>query len=294
MKRILVFCIAGLVCLCGISAYAEKANMLVDAPPVVNQTTAKYAASLPFGRFPNFIVQGITDNKVCEQWISTYLSSVPTAPARVDTDTKITETQRSAVKAQLKSNRYTPYAYVGHSRNYFSTWSSQGADYKDIEGMNNNKVAERLEILNYAVPEEYRRTANILVTWVVRVEGYTEALELWTTLCHPWHGVTKQEFPAADVKTRLTVNGKQYGEAFSLTIPYGGAVLSSQPHDPTVNGSVLLKPADFNGELPKTMNFKIQWLNESSMKIVSPANQRSLIITLIPVSVGAGAADQGK
>lgn len=286
MKRILVICIMGLICFCGTAAYAEKANMLVDAPPAVKQVTAQYPASLPFARFPNFIVQDQTDNPKCEKWIAEYLSGVPTVPARVATDTKITEKQRNAVQAQLKLGKYTPHAFKPHKNNYFDIWSKQGVDYEDIGG---------LEIRNYVVPEEYRRTANILVTWVVRVEGYTEALPLFTTLCHPWHGVTKQEFPADDVKTRLMVNGKQYGEEFSLTIPYGGAVISSQPYDPTVNGSVLLKPDDFSGRiLPQSLNFKIQWFNDSSMKIVSPANQRSLIITLIPVSIGAGASAQGE
>jgi hypothetical protein len=261
---------------CGQVYAAEKAQMLVEAPPETTQKTGTTDASLPFGRFPKFIVKGTTDNPLCEQWIADNLSNAPACFATIQTD----KATSAALKSCVAGNKYTPYGAGGNT----ATWSAYNCDFVDVP---------ELVITNYAIPAEYRKTANLLVTWTIRLEGTATPLALWPTLCSPWHGVTVQDFPAGDVVTQLSVSTSNkgvfpiIGNQFSLTIPYGGSVVSAQPWDPTLTGSYLITPADFGGEMPESFTrIAIQWRNNCAMPIKSPAGRRNILITLMPVSKG--------
>lgn len=139
------------------------------------------------------------------------------------------------------------------------------------------------------IPDEYRRTAKVLVTWSVRCEGFKGgAYTIWPALCSPWHGTSWQRFVGGDVKTRLYVNGNPKGDPHVLTVPTGGSgtntVVTHQAHDPTLTGSQLITAEDFEGNmLPTTLNLQVRWYNDTCMRIVSPANMRNMIVTLIPV-----------
>ncbi len=134
------------------------------------------------------------------------------------------------------------------------------------------------------IPENSRKTMNILFTWTVRVEGYKldAAYTIWPCLCSGWHGTTYQRFPSGEAETMLYVNNKKRGQPSKMTIPSGGNIKGEQPWDPTHTGSCLLIPEDFGGELPAELTVEIKWYNDTSLKIVSPANMRSLIVTLLP------------
>jgi len=147
-----------------------------------------------------------------------------------------------------------------------------------------------LAIKGFTIPEENRKTANILVTWTARIEGAAvEGYKINTNICDSnWEGSTTQLFPSGDVKTKLVVNGKVKGQEASMTIPDGGKKKTKEekpkppPGDPTHTGSYLITPADFDGLLPATLDFEIRWKNETSQELTSPAKMRNLIITLYP------------
>jgi hypothetical protein len=146
-----------------------------------------------------------------------------------------------------------------------------------------------LEIKGFEIPEEYRKKAGILVTWTVRIEGsQPDAYPVLGKLCSSsWAGTSYQSFPPGDVKTKLVVNAKPMGPEACMTIPDGGKTQTTEkpkppPGDPTHTGSYLITPKDFNGLLPATLDLEIQWKNETTQVITSPANDRSVVVTLLP------------
>ena len=194
------------------------------------------------------------------------------------------------------------------------------------------------------VPPEYRKTASLMVTWTIRVEGLSPVIHIGppdhiydgtTEICGYWHGTSIQSFPGGKVQTRLMVNGTQMPVDFtaSLTLPDGGGSQTVQsptcgngildpgedcdltspsklcpPYadgtpgpacnmmscscksvtppivDPTITGSVVLKPTDFSeGKFPDgAMQLGVQWNNDTCMTIRSQKNFRSMIVTVLP------------
>lgn len=137
----------------------------------------------------------------------------------------------------------------------------------------------------------YRKTAKILVEWNIRVEGdssQTERYDIWLDFCKPngygWHGTVTQTPMGGEVYTRLAVDGDSYSAA-TMTVPSGESLTRTRISDPTITGSTLLTPADFGGEFPNQINFEIEWKNDSGMFIRSPAEMRSMVITINPVEL---------
>jgi hypothetical protein len=167
----------------------------------------------------------------------------------------------------------------------------QKADYVKLPG---------LEMKGYKIPEAYRKKAGILVTWTVRIEGQqTEPYRIQNNLCSgTWDGTSYQSFPGGEVKTKLFITSgsgtayaktKDYGPEACMTIPDGGKTKVSEkyvppapPGDPTHTGSYLITPADFDGLLPASLDLEIRWKNETCQQLTSPANMRSMIVTLMP------------
>ena len=153
-----------------------------------------------------------------------------------------------------------------------------------------------------AIPKGYLQTSKVLFTWTVRVIGYKKTLAVWPFLCHPHHGTSYQRFPAGQVKTRLYVksgsstnkvigadaNDDNYaalGQVAQLTIPSVGTSSLSNPGDPTISGSYLLTKDNFEkGNLPLTIEYKVRWYNESSMRVMALKEQRNLVVMVIPVT----------
>jgi len=150
------------------------------------------------------------------------------------------------------------------------------------------------------IPQAYRRTANVLVTWTIRVEAYGPgAYKVKNTLCSPWNGTAYESFPGGLVKSRITVNGQAKGQDISMTVPNASNASSvgisendppppppppSRRSDPTITGSYLVKAGDFaGGVFPAQVTIAVQWLNDTPLIIATPANQHNLIVTLMPV-----------
>lgn len=146
-----------------------------------------------------------------------------------------------------------------------------------------------LTVLGFKVGEEYRNTAKLLFTWSIRVEGYKPdigAYAIWPGLCSPWHGTSYQRFPGGEVKSMLYINGQPVTQcpAAALTIPDAGSASITQPRDPTLTGSCLITKEFFGGSFPATIDIMIKWQNDTCLKIVSPTEMRSLVVTSIPVT----------
>ncbi len=159
------------------------------------------------------------------------------------------------------------------------------ADYTSLPGLSG-----RVDI-----PEAYRKSANVLFTWAVRIEGEkTAALPARPQLCTSWWGTTWQKYPAGEVNTALYVNGKRKGQLSVMTMPEAAGVsVSTQTPppdppdppiigDPTQTGSYVLTAEEFGGTFPASIDVDIRWYNDTSMRITSPAGMRNLIVTIIP------------
>lgn len=231
-------------CVLASPALAEKTSMTVNPAPMTEQVLGTTEANLSPAKFPKFANEG--DNAECKEYLEAqYPEGLSLAP--ICTVSKLGDGTK-----------------VGECQ-----------DYTQIPGM---------EKVSFEVPEAYRKTATVLVTWTIRVEGLgTEGYTIWPQLCNSWHGTSEQSFPQDVVKTRLYVNNTLLGQDAVMTIPAGNSVTLTQVQDPTHTGSYLIKPSDFGGELPATLDIRLKWINETSMKIVSPANMRSMLITLTPI-----------
>lgn len=159
----------------------------------------------------------------------------------------------------------------------------------------------------------YETQGKILFSWTVRVEGFNpedvdhytgemvNGIAVWPVLCMPWLGTSHQDYSGGQVKTQLYVadlakdkekDEEGYaavGEPVEMTIPAPkdkvSVVSHMPPSDPTLTGSFLLKPSDFpDGKLPSVISYKLKWCNHSAIRISSPAGQRSLTLTLMPVT----------
>lgn len=134
----------------------------------------------------------------------------------------------------------------------------------------------------------YRRTANVLVSWTLRAEAYQVIINPWSNnprLCHPWHGTITEDFPGGDLVSMLFVNDVQRSGEFSMTFPPLGSGTNTNPSDPTITGSVMLTPATFGGEFPDTLKCEIRWVNRTTgARVKSPANMRNMTLFVTPVA----------
>lgn len=299
MGQRMSFLIAGLMVWVVMGVWAEDGVLTETLPEGAPQMTTVAPqdtdAMLPLCRYPRFEYSPQNDHPACEKLMRTHVSLTPRPP-----------------------NTSCP-----------NPW-------QQIDGLTQSVT----------VPSEYRNTAALMVTWTVRVEGLSQAINpgtdyiydpvSGTQICGWWHGTSIQSFPGGKVQTRLLVDGVQMPANFTadMTMPDGGgleavqepncgnAVLDSgedcdptspahsicPPYpdgtpgpacntmsclcksvttpitDPTITGSVVLKPSDFaSGKFPETeMQLNVQWNNDTCMTIRSKKNFRSMIVTLLP------------
>jgi len=139
------------------------------------------------------------------------------------------------------------------------------------------------------IPEGYRKTAKILVTWTVRIEGECYPWGIGHVICEPWIGTIEFYCPEGDVKTYLKatykVNGETKGAIIGtpvvMTMPPTKTV--SQQRDPTLTGTYVITAEDFsNKEIPDNLELTIFWENFTSLRIKSPDSMRNMIVNVIP------------
>jgi hypothetical protein len=141
------------------------------------------------------------------------------------------------------------------------------------------------------IPANLRKGTKILFTWTVRIEGSSpSAYAINPRLCGgSWWGTSNQEFPEGQVKTSLVVNGTRLAVA-EMTIPssVNRSITQTPPpprRDPTHTASYLLAPADIGlSEFPASLNVQVQWYNDTSQILTTPANQHNLVINGVPVN----------
>lgn len=256
--KVLVGVLLILLAITSVSFAEEKVQMAMDKGPQILQAVGENQAELSPSRYPEFISYE-SDNPVCGEYLKKQFNESAVTNG-------ISQEGLSLAPLWVKS-KYSGTPDVPAA--------GQKTDYTLVPGLT----------YTYNVPAAYRKTANLLVTWTVRIEGYrTEPYMLWPNLCNLWHGTSQQRFPGGEAKTTLFVNGEQKGQESIMTIPDGGTTSSYQPSDPTHTGSFLLTAKNFaNGELPEILKIEIKWYNDTCMKLVSPAKMRNLVITVVPV-----------
>lgn len=147
-----------------------------------------------------------------------------------------------------------------------------------------------LVAVDFEIPEGYRETANIVVSWILRVEGSPgHCPNPWTELgCNPYHGSNTCSFPNGEVRSRLYVDGKAIAQDLDavMTIPgLGTSVTVNNPSDPTHTGSAVVTPKFFsNGKFPAKVRLEVKWRNDSSMSVVSNIEQHSMEVMFIPIA----------
>ncbi len=242
----------------GITFAQEKAQMAPDKGPQILQAVGEKSAELGPSRYPEFSGYQ-SDNPTCGEYLKKKFNE-----SAIIGD--VSQEGMSLAPLWVKSK---------YRRDANAPAAGKKAEYVLVPGLT----------YTYDVPAAYRKTANLLITWTVRVEGYkTDPYMIWPNLCNVWHGTSLQHFSGGEAKTALFVNGEQKGEEIIMTIPDGGVTSSYQPSDPTHTGSFLLTAESFaNGELPETVKIEIKWYNDTCMKLVSPAGMRNLIITVVPI-----------
>lgn len=161
--------------------------------------------------------------------------------------------------------------------------SQHGSDgYVTTEGISCRTKLDDLKglkISNFTLPANYRNSM-LLITWTVRIEGYKPGtVVVWPNLCDPWHGTSYQSFPGGKVRSRLVLNGKPVGDVCTMTIPDGGKAEITNESDPTLTCSAVVDAKDLSEE---GNTFKVQWKNDTSLRLVSPANMRNLVIMVFP------------
>lgn len=149
----------------------------------------------------------------------------------------------------------------------------------------------KMTLTGKEIPQGYRKTAKILVTWTVRLEGECPVWGIGHVICEPWIGSLAFYCPEGDVKTYLKVGYKIKGEAGGgivgtpvvMTIP--GTQTVSRQNDPTLTGTYVITPDDFPGkEIPENLELTILWENFTSLRINSPDGMRNMIVNVIPLS----------
>ncbi len=259
----------------GLAWAGEKATMPVARAPEVTEIKGIDAAQLAPAIFPQFIAKHETDNPTCEDWLA-------------------------GLSGTRMRNLQSPYA-----RDAGAWWG--GVEVKADPAHPNQgtqiitanagkwQPLPGLSKANFRIPEEYRKTAKLLITWTVRVEGRAypvcdynltqNCFHAWPDLCHPWHGKAYLSFSKGNVSTRVYVDGSPVSELFTLEVPGPGQVTGNQPYDPTLTGSFLISPAELRlEEFPAVIrSIEIWWQNETAMHVTSPAHMRTMSITFMPL-----------
>ncbi len=189
----------------------------------------------------------------------------------------------------------------------FSNCTGEAACCNTLAGYSNQyksgvpaaTAVDGLQLRNVAIDSAVRADGSILITWTLRVEGKDGSpIDPWHNFCPVWHGSVTETFKGGLVYSQIhvsgatkgyttfggsTVGGGYMGKPSSMTVPDGGSGVSSRVSDPTLSGSYLLKPSDFNGgKFPSTITITVYWQNHSALQIISAANYRNLIAAIVP------------
>lgn len=264
MKRIILFYMFFCV-LFVVNGFAEESEMPVIASPEIVQVVGDNDAVIGPTRYPDFYDYSC-DNPTCAEYL------------KAEYDGEVND-DNEAVNGLTLAPLWVKSKY-SRSGSSCPAPLPGPVDFTFVPGLSTT----------IDVPAAYRKTANIMVTWTVRVEGEkVDNYDPWPCLCHPWHGTSSQRFPGGVIKTALYIktptqgDWRKVGDEALMTIPDGGASTINRVRDPTHTGSYLVTKEDFGGELPASLSLGIKWYNDTCLEITSPKSMRNLIVTIIPV-----------
>ncbi|MFA5101012.1 MAG: hypothetical protein WC547_09045 [Candidatus Omnitrophota bacterium] len=271
-----------------LNASAQEGQAPATQSPTVIQRTGKEKAIIDpatYPHFSNFNTDG-ADGAACETYLSKYFKDGGLSLAPIYERTKM--------------------GIAGPGGTY-------RGEYLPVED---------LKIENLMIPEEYRTSGKIMVTWTLRIEGKPLGYKITPNLCQRWYGTAEIAFPSSSVKSALFVNGKMVGNDIIMEVPGGSnTVIEVRPppappsttplsgstgsssqsvspspapppppftdnSDPTLTGIYVLTRDDFPGrKLPAKIDLiEVRWKNETAFKIVSPKGMRNMIINIVPVT----------
>ncbi|HQJ16245.1 MAG TPA: hypothetical protein PLJ26_07145, partial [Candidatus Omnitrophota bacterium] len=150
-----------------------------------------------------------------------------------------------------------------------------------------------LVVENFRINKNFNRTARLLITWTVRIEGFSKDYSINPEFCGNWYGSLTTKFPSGEVKTALYIDGQQAGPEVIMQVPAGQDIVAREKRppsgsgfDPTLVGTYVLTADNFPGKkFPEKIGLiEIRWKNETSMDIVSPKGMRNMIINMMPVT----------
>ena len=242
------------VCLAVGCAYASDQGSIPAAQqPVVKEITGKGDIVLLPAKYPNFLpVEGNVDPR--------------TDPGCQHAD--------SPVFRALRWPQPITTASPSTGKALLADASKLGLQPTDLQ----------MTLTSSEIPEAYRRTAKILVTWTVRLEGDCYEWGIGHSICEPWIGAFSMNCPGGDVDTHLTVNDKP-GPPVTMAIPSAETKGPVMQRDPTLTGTSVIKASDFpDNQIPLPLTLRIYWENKTSMRITSPDKMRNMIVNVIPYS----------
>jgi hypothetical protein len=184
--------------------------------------------------------------------------------------------------------------------------------------INGAPAAQAVMSMPVNIPSAYLTTANLLVTWTLRVVAFQwksavnsvtgasldnglSTVNAWRTdhngnnlsscngqcLCTWWHGTIDETFPGGNITSYLYVNGQNLGQA-AMTFPSLGSGSNTNVSDPTITGSVALTPATFGGTYPVdasgNLTLQLMWVNSTTGSgVVAPAYMRTMTVFVDPL-----------
>lgn len=314
MKRYYVVLAVACLCVAAVCFASDQAEMPALLSPQQQEISGTTDAYLSPAYFPKFkksepvTVNGkvvASDNPECEAWLENW-----TATKNVSVCEKSAKgngqyhplccCSNTGLLGQTKTDAGGTTSMVRNSCES-TCLASREADAKECgckekccAGKGKAGAYVALEGLHKVIriPKQYVGSSKILVTWNVRIESVPYTVEYWPYLCTPYHGPAKYVFPDAPVRTQLNLNGKDKGEEFSMVVP-GSAGSALFAHDPVLTGSFLLTPDLYKVSDEKTESdgtvtvqvaeVQVMWKNDTAMLLKSPANNRNILIEVMPI-----------
>ncbi|MBP6919752.1 MAG: hypothetical protein KBC23_02025 [Candidatus Omnitrophica bacterium] len=256
MKRIIVIALV-LFAAAGYVYAVESGNIPAAQQPIVKEVTGSGTIKLEAALYPEFQPIEVIP---------------PTEPGCQTADSSV-----------FKALALQPITTVSPS-----TGKPVGADTAKL---GRQETDLKIKLTDADIPVGYRKTAKILVTWTVRIEGVCPAWGIGHVICEPWVGTLTFNCPAGDVKTYLKVayksNGETKGGVISAPVVMqmpAGTTGPIQQLDPTLTGTYVITREDFpDKEIPGNLELTILWENFTSMRVHSPDGMRNMIVNVVPV-----------
>ena len=218
----------------------------------------------------------------------------------IDVKGSIIEMEGNDVTCDDDFFRDLPFKIKGSSDDYYTVKITAG--YEEVSKL----------LFSWSVRVEGYKPVDIDHGRGKKISG----IAIWPVLAHPWHGTSYQDYTGGQVRVQLYIRDAEEDEAKRLSVvnpdgedvedsdgfmsvgvpiemtvpPVGsGTVKVGTGSDPTLIGSYVVtkdnfKDASGSNKLPNKIRYKLKWANHTALRIKSPAKQRNIVVTKIPVT----------